>query len=58
MMSGCRVYLGRLPYRTRERDVEKCFRPFGYIRDIHLKDGFGFIVSADHFHKLYSQLLK
>ena len=49
-MSGCRVYLGRLPYRTRERDVEKFFRPFGHIRDIHLKDGFGFIVSALYSH--------
>ena len=44
-MSGCRVYLGRLPYKARERDVERFFKGFGRIRDIHLKEGFGFIVS-------------
>lgn len=40
-----RVYLGRLSFQAREKDVERFFRGFGRIRDINLKNGFGFIVS-------------
>ena len=40
-----RVFLGRLPRDARERDVEKFFRGFGRIREINLKNGFGFVVS-------------
>lgn len=41
-----RVYIGRLPYQAREKDVERFFRGFGRIRDINLKNGFGFVVSV------------
>ena len=41
---SCRVYLGRLPYGTRERDVDKFFRGFGKLREINLKNGYGFVV--------------
>lgn len=41
---SCRVYLGRLPYGTRERDVEKFFRGFGKLREVNLKNGYGFVV--------------
>ncbi len=41
-----RVYIGRLPYQAREKDVERFFRGFGRIRDINLKNGFGFVVSC------------
>ena len=40
-----RVYLGRLSFQAREKDVERFFRGFGRIRDINLKNGFGFVVS-------------
>ena len=40
-----RVYVGRLSYQAREKDVERFFRGFGRIRDINLKNGFGFVVS-------------
>ena len=40
-----RIYIGRLPYQAREKDVERFFRGFGRIRDINLKNGFGFVVS-------------
>lgn len=40
-----RIYLGRIPYNAREKDVERFFRGFGRIRDINLKNGFGFVVS-------------
>lgn len=42
-----RVYLGRLSYQAREKDVERFFRGFGRIKDINLKNGFGFVVRGD-----------
>uniref|UniRef100_A0A8C9EHP8 RRM domain-containing protein n=1 Tax=Pavo cristatus TaxID=9049 RepID=A0A8C9EHP8_PAVCR len=42
-MSGCRVFVGHLSSRARERDVEKFFKGYGRIREIHLKNGFGFV---------------
>ena len=43
-MSSCRVYVGRLSYQAREKDVERFFRGIGRVRDINLKNGFGFVV--------------
>ncbi len=40
-----RIYIGRLSYNAREKDVERFFRGFGRIKDINLKNGFGFVVS-------------
>ena len=40
-----RVYLGRIPYDTREKDIEKFFKGFGKINDIMMKHGFAFVVS-------------
>lgn len=42
---SARVYVGRLSYRASERDIEHFFRGYGRIRDIVLKNGFGFVVS-------------
>uniref|UniRef100_A0A8B9LDJ7 RRM domain-containing protein n=1 Tax=Astyanax mexicanus TaxID=7994 RepID=A0A8B9LDJ7_ASTMX len=42
-MSGCRVFIGRLSPHARERDVEKFFKGYGRIREINLKNGFGFV---------------
>ncbi|XP_028400588.1 serine/arginine-rich splicing factor 6-like [Dendronephthya gigantea] len=42
-----RVYLGRLPYGTRERDIEKFLQGCGRVRDINLKNGFGFVTFDD-----------
>lgn len=44
-MSGCRVFIGHLSPHARERDVEKFFKGYGRIREIKLKNGFGFVVS-------------
>ena len=41
-----RVYIGGLNSRASQRDVEKFFRDYGKIRDIILKNGFGFVVSS------------
>lgn len=38
-----RVYVGRLPYKARERDVENFFRGFGRVRDVLMKNGYCFV---------------
>ena len=43
-MTSSRVYIGRLSHRARDRDVEKMFKAFGRIREIVLKNGYGFVV--------------
>lgn len=45
-MVGSRVYVGGLPYGVRDRDLEKFFKGFGRIRDILIKNGYGFVVSG------------
>ena len=45
-MPGTRVYIGGLPQGVRERDVERFCKGYGRLRDILLKNGFGFIVST------------
>ncbi|CAI8043315.1 Serine/arginine-rich splicing factor 4 [Geodia barretti] len=42
-----RVYVGRISYQVREKDVERFFRGFGRIKDINLKNGFGFVEFDD-----------
>jgi arginine/serine-rich splicing factor 4/5/6 len=44
MTNGARVYIGRLARDVRERDVEKLFKGYGEVREITMKDGFGFAV--------------
>lgn len=43
-----RVYVGGLSYRARERDVERFFRRYGRIREISLKNGYGFVEFDDY----------
>ncbi|XP_076463395.1 serine/arginine-rich splicing factor 4-like isoform X2 [Babylonia areolata] len=45
---GTRVYIGRLPYQAREKDVERFFRGYGRINDIMLKNGYGFVEFEDY----------
>jgi splicing factor, arginine/serine-rich 4/5/6 len=40
-----RVYLGRLADSARDRDVERFFKGYGRIKEILLKNGYGFVVS-------------
>ncbi|KXN68251.1 RNA-binding domain-containing protein [Conidiobolus coronatus NRRL 28638] len=42
-----RVYFGRLNRDVRERDIEKLLRGYGDIREINLKNGFGFVEFRD-----------
>jgi len=39
-----RVYIGRIPDSARDHDVEKFFKGYGRIREILLKNGYGFVV--------------
>ena len=39
--------MGNIPYSARERDVEKLFDRFGRIREVSLKNGFGFVEFDD-----------
>ncbi len=47
MPSGTRVYVGNLASDTRERDVEKFFKGYGRIREVALKNGYGFVEFDD-----------
>ncbi|CAH0559159.1 unnamed protein product [Brassicogethes aeneus] len=42
-----RVYVGNIPYDTRERDLENFFRKFGRIHEIFLKNGYAFVEFDD-----------
>lgn len=43
MGGKARVYLGRIPYAARHRDIEDFFRGYGKVTDIALKHGFAFV---------------
>lgn len=51
--NDARVFLGRLPYRIRESDIERFFKGYGRIRDINVKTGFAFVVSGKTIFLLY-----
>ncbi|KAG0300037.1 hypothetical protein BGZ98_009547 [Dissophora globulifera] len=42
-----RVYLGHLARDASDRDVEGLFKNYGRIREVTLKNGFGFVEFAD-----------
>jgi len=46
-MSECKVYLGNLSYDTGERDIEKFLKGYGRVRNISVKEGFGFAEFED-----------
>uniref|UniRef100_A0A915LNT4 Alpha N-terminal protein methyltransferase 1 n=1 Tax=Meloidogyne javanica TaxID=6303 RepID=A0A915LNT4_MELJA len=52
-MSMSRVYIGNLSSRVTDRELEHFFRGFGKIRDIMLKNGFGFVEFDDHRDAVY-----
>ena len=39
--------MGNVPYKTRERDIEKFFKSYGRLRDVVIKNGFGFVEFDD-----------
>uniref|UniRef100_A0A5S6R6B9 RRM domain-containing protein n=1 Tax=Trichuris muris TaxID=70415 RepID=A0A5S6R6B9_TRIMR len=48
MSNTSRVYIGQLSYEIRENDVEDFFKGYGKIRDINLKQGYGFVEFDDY----------
>lgn len=46
-MGSCRVFIGHLSPRAREDDVERFFEGYGRVRDINLKNGYGFVEFDD-----------
>merc|ERR1712137_10432 len=47
-MGGTRVYIGGLPYRVKERDIERFFRGYGKLREVLIKNGYGFVEFEDY----------
>ncbi|XP_050501441.1 serine-arginine protein 55-like [Diabrotica virgifera virgifera] len=47
-MVGSRVYVGGLPYGASERDLERFFRGYGRMRDVLIKNGYGFVEFDDY----------
>jgi arginine/serine-rich splicing factor 4/5/6 len=48
MKTGTRVYVGKLSYDVRERDIEKFFKGYGRVREILMKEGFAFVEFDDY----------
>jgi len=46
-MSSSRLYVGHLSHRARERDIEDFFGKYGRVREVLLKNGFGFVEFDD-----------
>ncbi|CAH3152676.1 unnamed protein product [Porites lobata] len=44
---GTRVYFGKIPRDTRERDLERFVRGFGRVREVSIKAGYGFVEFDD-----------
>jgi arginine/serine-rich splicing factor 4/5/6 len=44
---GTRCYVGRLPYRAGERDLERFFRGYGKLNEVILKNGYAFVEFAE-----------
>lgn len=46
-MAANRIFIGRLSRDAQKRDVEDLFAGAGQIRDVNLKNGFGFVEFED-----------
>jgi arginine/serine-rich splicing factor 4/5/6 len=42
-----RVYIGNIPGDARDRDLERFFKGYGRIREVALKNGYGFVEFED-----------
>ena len=40
-----RVYMGHLAYDIKESDIDHFFRGYGHIKDLTIKNGYGFVVN-------------
>jgi hypothetical protein len=44
---GTRVYLGHLSRDASDRDIENLFKNYGRLREVTIKNGFGFVEFSD-----------
>ena len=51
-----RIYIGKLHYDVREKDIERFFKDFGKINDINMKNGYAFVVRLFCWPGLYNLL--
>uniref|UniRef100_A0A8C1AZ27 Serine and arginine rich splicing factor 6a n=1 Tax=Cyprinus carpio carpio TaxID=630221 RepID=A0A8C1AZ27_CYPCA len=42
-----RVYIGRLSYHVREKDIQRFFGGYGKLLEVDLKNGYGFVEFED-----------
>ena len=42
------MYVGNIALDTRDRDLEKFFKGYGRLRDIVIKNGYGFVEFSDY----------
>uniref|UniRef100_A0A8B9JBA4 RRM domain-containing protein n=1 Tax=Astyanax mexicanus TaxID=7994 RepID=A0A8B9JBA4_ASTMX len=42
-----RVYIGRLSYHVREKDIQRFFSGYGKLLEVDLKNGYGFVEFED-----------
>jgi hypothetical protein len=54
---GTRCYLGRVPFKAVERDVENFFRGYGRINDVSVHDSLQFHANCRSFSKMALRLL-
>lgn len=43
-----RVYIGRLSFHVREKDIQRFFSGYGKLMEIDLKNGYGFVEFEDN----------
>ena len=42
------MYVGNIALDTRDRDLEKFFKGYGRLRDVVIKNGYGFVEFSDN----------
>lgn len=45
--------MGHLAYDIKESDLDQFFKGYGYIKDLTIKNGYGFVVSILRFISIY-----
>ena len=49
---GSKIYVGRLPEKIAEMDLQDLFGKYGKVQSVHLKTGFAFIEYGSHCESL------
>ena len=46
-MPGTRVFIGNIHNNCREKDIDRFFKNYGRLRDVVIKQGYGFVEFDD-----------